>query len=82
MILPAFGIISRSSRPSLASPCLATRRWSMPRASSRSSSFTVWAHHMFLTGMPAVGELFFMCDDADRGPDRGEGLQLGRHLWR
>ncbi len=23
-------------------------------------SFIVWAHHMFTTGMPLVGEMFFM----------------------
>jgi cytochrome c oxidase subunit 1 len=36
MILPAFGAVSRSSRPSRASRCSATPRWSTPRRASRS----------------------------------------------
>ncbi|TMN42754.1 cytochrome c oxidase subunit I [Pseudoalteromonas sp. S2755] len=60
MILPAFGIISTIvptfSRKKLfgyASMVYAT-------ASIALLSFVVWAHHMFTTGMPLAGELFFM----------------------
>ena len=60
MILPAFGIISQIipafSRKRLfgyASMVYAT-------GSIASLSFVVWAHHMFTTGMPVTGQLFFM----------------------
>jgi cytochrome c oxidase subunit 1 len=60
MILPAFGIISTIiptfSRKKLfgyASMVYAT-------SSIALLSFIVWAHHMFTTGMPLAGELFFM----------------------
>ena len=60
MILPAFGIISHVvpafSRKRLfgyASMVYAT-------ASIAVLSFIVWAHHMFATGMPVTGQLFFM----------------------
>ena len=60
MILPAFGIISAIvpafSRKRLfgyASMVYAT-------ASIAILSFIVWAHHMYATGMPVTGQLFFM----------------------
>jgi cytochrome c oxidase subunit 1 len=60
MILPAFGIISQIvpafSRKALfgyASMVYAT-------CSIAILSFIVWAHHMFTTGMPVTGQLFFM----------------------
>lgn len=60
MILPAFGIIShiiptfaRKSIFGYASMVYAT-------SSIAILSFIVWAHHMFTTGMPVVGQLFFM----------------------
>ncbi len=60
MILPAFGIISQVvpafSRKKLfgyASMVYAT-------ASIAILSFIVWAHHMYATGMPVTGQLFFM----------------------
>ncbi|MSQ56808.1 MAG: cytochrome c oxidase subunit I [Limnohabitans sp.] len=60
MILPAFGIISHIvpafSRKKLfgfASMVYAT-------ASIAILSFIVWAHHMYATGMPVTGQLFFM----------------------
>src|SRR3954470_14286365 len=60
MILPAFGIISHVV------PAFARKRLfgyaSMVYATSSIAilSFIVWAHHMFTTGMPVTGQLFFM----------------------
>jgi cytochrome c oxidase subunit 1 len=60
MILPAFGIVSAIvpafSRKALfgyASMVYAT-------AAIAILSFLVWAHHMFTTGMPVTGQLYFM----------------------
>jgi cytochrome c oxidase subunit 1 len=60
MILPAFGIISEVI------PTFARKRLfgysSMVYATGSIAilSFIVWAHHMFATGMPVTGQLFFM----------------------
>ncbi|MDC8784161.1 cytochrome c oxidase subunit I [Roseateles koreensis] len=60
MILPAFGIISQIV------PTFARKRLfgyaSMVYATASIAilSFIVWAHHMFATGMPVTGQLFFM----------------------
>ncbi len=60
MILPAFGIISHVI------PAFARKRLfgytSMVYALAAIAvlSFIVWAHHMFATGMPVTGQLFFM----------------------
>jgi cytochrome c oxidase subunit I len=60
MILPAFGIISQVV------PAFSRKRLfgyaSMVYATSSIAilSFIVWAHHMFTTGMPVTGQLFFM----------------------
>ncbi len=60
MILPAFGIISQVV------PAFARKRLfgyaSMVYATAAIAvlSFIVWAHHMFTTGMPVTGQLFFM----------------------
>jgi cytochrome c oxidase subunit 1 len=60
MILPAFGIISEII------PTFSRKRLfgysSMVYATSAIAllSFIVWAHHMFTTGMPVTGQLFFM----------------------
>jgi hypothetical protein len=80
MILPAFGDrLARSSRPSRASRCSATLDGLRDRDRSI-LSFIVWAHHMsrdrHAAHRPAV---LHVRDDADRGPDRREGVQLGGH---
>ena len=60
MILPAFGIVSEVI------PTFARKRLfgysSMVYATASIAilSFIVWAHHMFATGMPVTGQLFFM----------------------
>jgi cytochrome c oxidase subunit I len=60
MILPAFGIISHVV------PAFSRKRLfgyaSMVYAVAAIAvlSFIVWAHHMFTTGMPVTGQLFFM----------------------
>jgi cytochrome c oxidase subunit 1 len=60
MILPAFGIISHVV------PAFSRKRLfgftSMVYAMAAIGvlSFIVWAHHMFATGMPVTGQLFFM----------------------
>jgi cytochrome c oxidase subunit 1 len=60
MILPAFGIVSHVV------PAFARKRLfgytSMVYAVAAIGilSFIVWAHHMFTTGMPVTGQLFFM----------------------
>lgn len=60
IILPSFGIVSEII------PAFSRKRLfgyaSMVYATSAIAllSFIVWAHHMFTTGMPVVGELYFM----------------------
>jgi cytochrome c oxidase subunit 1 len=60
MILPAFGIISQII------PAFSRKRLfgyaSMIYATGTIAvySFIVWAHHMFTTGMPVTGQLYFM----------------------
>ena len=60
MILPAFGIVSQVI------PAFARKKLfgyaSMVYATGSIAilSFVVWAHHMFTTGMPVTGQLFFM----------------------
>lgn len=60
MILPSFGIISEII------PTFSRKKLfgytSMVYATSSIAllSFLVWAHHMFTTGLPVVGEIFFM----------------------
>ncbi len=60
MILPAFGMVSEII------PTFARKRLfgyaSMVYATASIAilSFIVWAHHMFTTGMPVTGQLFFM----------------------
>jgi cytochrome c oxidase subunit 1 len=60
MILPAFGIVSQVI-PAFARKTLFGYT-SMVYAMSAIAvlSFVVWAHHMFTTGMPVTGQLFFM----------------------
>jgi len=60
IILPAFGIISEVI-PTFARKHLFGRTSMIyALASIAFLSFIVWAHHMFTTGLPLAGEMFFM----------------------
>ncbi len=60
MILPAFGIISQIIPAFARKPLFGYASMVYATASIAILSFVVWAHHMFTTGMPVAGQLFFM----------------------
>jgi cytochrome c oxidase subunit 1 len=60
MILPAFGIISQIVPVFARKPLFGYASMVYATASIAILSFIVWAHHMFTTGMPVTGQLFFM----------------------
>jgi len=60
MILPAFGIISSVIPAFARKPLFGYASMVYAITSIAILSFIVWAHHMFATGMPASGQLFFM----------------------
>ena len=60
MILPGFGIISQVIPAFARKPLFGYSSMVYATASIAILSFMVWAHHMFVTGMPAPGQLFFM----------------------
>jgi cytochrome c oxidase subunit 1 len=60
MILPAFGIISTIIPTFARKPLFGYASMVYAVASIAILSFIVWAHHMFTTGMPVAGQLFFM----------------------
>ncbi|NMG63935.1 cytochrome c oxidase subunit I [Azoarcus indigens] len=60
MILPAFGIVSQIIPAFARKPLFGYASMVYATASIAILSFVVWAHHMFATGMPAVGQLYFM----------------------
>ncbi|WP_168787789.1 cytochrome c oxidase subunit I [Paraburkholderia aromaticivorans] len=60
MILPAFGIISQVVPAFSRKPLFGYSSMVYATASIAILSFMVWAHHMFVTGMPVTGQLFFM----------------------
>ncbi|MCV2218336.1 MULTISPECIES: cytochrome c oxidase subunit I [unclassified Thauera] len=60
MILPAFGIVSQIIPAFARKPLFGYASMVYATASIAILSFVVWAHHMFATGMPAAGQLFFM----------------------
>jgi cytochrome c oxidase subunit I len=60
MILPAFGIISTIIPTFARKPLFGYVSMVYAVASIALLSFIVWAHHMFTTGMPVAGQLFFM----------------------
>jgi cytochrome c oxidase subunit 1 len=60
MILPAFGIISQIIPTFARKKLFGYSSMVYATASIAFLSFIVYAHHMFTTGMPVVGELYFM----------------------
>jgi cytochrome c oxidase subunit 1 len=60
MILPAFGIASAIIPTFARKKLFGYSSMVYATASIAVLSFVVWAHHMFTTGMPVFGELFFM----------------------
>jgi len=60
MILPAFGIISQIIPAFSRKRLFGYTSMVYATASIAILSFIVWAHHMFTTGMPVTGQLFFM----------------------
>jgi len=59
MILPAFGIVSEILQTFSRKPIFGYETMVYATASIAFLSFIVWAHHMFTTGMPLAGEMFF-----------------------
>ncbi|MDJ0862902.1 MAG: cytochrome c oxidase subunit I [Gammaproteobacteria bacterium] len=60
MILPAFGVISQIIPTFARKPLFGYSSMVYATASIAFLSFIVWAHHMYTTGMPVSGELYFM----------------------
>jgi cytochrome c oxidase subunit 1 len=60
MILPAFGIISQVVPAFSRKPLFGYASMVYAICAIAVLSFIVWAHHMFTTGMPVTGQLFFM----------------------
>jgi cytochrome c oxidase subunit I len=60
MILPAFGIVSEIIPTFARKKLFGYSSMVYATASIAILSFIVWAHHMFSTGMPVTGQLFFM----------------------
>jgi cytochrome c oxidase subunit I len=60
MILPAFGIASMIIPTFARKPLFGYSSMVYAMASIAFLSFIVWAHHMFTTGIPVTGLLFFM----------------------
>jgi cytochrome c oxidase subunit 1 len=60
MILPAFGVVSQIIPTFSRKALFGYSSMVYASASIAFLSFIVWAHHMFTTGMPIAGQLFFM----------------------
>jgi cytochrome c oxidase subunit 1 len=60
MILPGFGIISQVIPAFSRKPLFGYASMVYATASIAIISFIVWAHHMFVVGMPVTAQLFFM----------------------
>ncbi len=60
MILPAFGVVSQIIPTFARKPLFGYSSMVYATASIALLSFVVWAHHMFLTGMPIAGQMYFM----------------------
>lgn len=60
VILPSFGIVSEILPTFSRKKLFGYTSMVYATASIAILSFTVWAHHMFTTGMPLYGQLYFM----------------------
>ena len=60
MILPSFGVVSQIIPTFSRKPLFGYSSMVYATASIAFLSFIVWAHHMFTTGMPIAGQVFFM----------------------
>lgn len=60
MILPAFGVVSQIIPTFARKPLFGYSSMVYATASIALLSFVVWAHHMFLVGMPIAGQMYFM----------------------
>jgi cytochrome c oxidase subunit 1 len=60
MILPAFGIVSTILPTFARKKLFGYTSMVYAVAAIAGLSFIVWAHHMFTTGMPVAGQLYFM----------------------
>ena len=79
IILPAFGIVSQIIPAFSRKPLFGYASMVYATAGIAILSFIVWAHHMFTTGMPTAGILFFMyATMLIAVPDGREGVQLAR----
>src|SRR5437762_2936353 len=58
--LPAFGVISQVIPAFSRKPLFGYASMVYATAAIAIISFMVWAHHMYTTGMPVTGQLFFM----------------------
>jgi cytochrome c oxidase subunit I len=58
--LPAFGVVSQVIPAFSRKPLFGYHSMVYATASIAILSFIVWAHHMYTTGIPAAGQLYFM----------------------
>ena len=82
MILPAFGAVSSIIPTFSRKPLFGYTSMVYATASIAFLSFIVWAHHMFVVGIPLVGELFFMYATMLSRGRPGESVQLGHPCGR
>ena len=79
MMLPGFGIASEVISTLSRKPIFGYRLMALSLMAILILGFSVWAHHMFVSGMAHVAA---RADDdhdaADRDPDRDQGLLLAR----
>jgi cytochrome c oxidase subunit I len=83
LILPAFGIVSEIVPVFSSKPLFGYTAVVVSGLAIGALGFTVWAHHMFATGMPTVALLFFSADSFLIGVPTGVKIfaWLGT-MWR
>ena len=79
MMLPGFGIVSEVISTFARKPIFGYRLMALSLMAILFLGFSVWAHHMFVSGMANWLRVPMMLDDpADRHPDRHQGLLVAR----